>query len=72
MPTRDYVRNGHHIHIEVDTDSRGLWRWNYTIDGGGYTEMPDRPVKSEGGATIEAEHDANSKADRMATGDAVE
>jgi hypothetical protein len=70
MPSREYVRNGHHVHIDIDTDSQGRWRWNYTIDGSGYTEMRDRPIRSEGAATLEAEQDANAKVNRMPEGDA--
>ncbi|KVP77482.1 hypothetical protein WJ92_02560 [Burkholderia ubonensis] len=72
MAHRDYVRNGHAISIDVDEDSRGRWSWSYTIDGLGNTRMLDRPLRSEGQAMREAEHDANAKVDRMPVGDAEE
>ena len=72
MPNREYVRNGHLVSIDVDEGSGGKWRWSYTINGGGYTELLDRPLKSEEAADREAEHDANAKADCLPPGDAVE
>ncbi|MFM0127288.1 hypothetical protein [Paraburkholderia sediminicola] len=72
MSNREYVRNGHVISIDVDDDSRGKWHWSYSIDGEGYTEMRDKPLKSADSAMLEAELSANAQADRMAAGDAVE
>jgi hypothetical protein len=72
MASHEYVRNGHIISIDVDDDTSGKWTWSYTIDGGGYTDLRDRRLKSESAARREAEHDANNKADRMAAGDIVE
>ncbi|QCP50191.1 hypothetical protein FAZ95_13980 [Trinickia violacea] len=72
MPNREYIRNGHLIHIDVDLDAQRRWRWSYTIDGGGYTELLERGLIGENAAMMEAENDANFKVDRMPAGDAVE
>lgn len=72
MAQREYIRNGHIINIDVDEGARERWHWSYTIDVEGYTEMRDRPRNSEGVAMLEAEQDANAKADRMPPGGAVE
>jgi len=72
MPKWEHVRNGHVVSIDIDEDSRGKWSWSYTIDGKGYTEMRDRPIKSADAARLEAELDANAKADRLGAGDATE
>ncbi|MFM0432311.1 hypothetical protein PQQ75_25095 [Paraburkholderia aspalathi] len=72
MPNREYVRNGHIVSIDVDDDKAGKWHWSYTIDGEGYTELRERPLKTEAAAMLEAEIEANGRADRMAAGDAVE
>jgi len=72
MLTHEYVRNGHRICIEVDENSQGHWAWSYTIDGGHDTELRERRLKGSKSAMSEAEGDANSKVDRMPSGDAVD
>jgi hypothetical protein len=72
VPHWEHIRNGHVVSINAGQDVRGRWSWTYTIDGDGYTEMRDRPLKSADAARLEAELDANVKADRLPAGDAVE
>lgn len=47
MPVKSFEHNGHNIDVSADQDRKGYWSWSYTIDGEHYTEMPDRPLKSE-------------------------
>ncbi|MDR5815838.1 hypothetical protein QCE62_19815 [Caballeronia sp. LZ033] len=70
MPNKSYVRNGHHININVTEVKGGRWNWDYTIDALNYTALRERPAASEGGAMLEAENDANHKADNLPPGDA--
>lgn len=69
MPSHQYVRNGHRISIDVEEDHRGVWRWAYTINGSGLTELRDRPLRSERMALLQAQQDANTKAERLPRGD---
>ena len=46
MPHWETIRNGHVVSIDAGEDVRGRWSWSYTIDGDGYTEMRDRPLRS--------------------------
>lgn len=70
MPSHRYVKNGHRISIDVEEDHRGVWPWTYTINGSGLTELRDRHLRSERMALLEAQQDANKKAERLPRGEA--
>jgi hypothetical protein len=70
MSGESYVRNGHHVELNVAEDSTGQWTWSYTIDTDGYTEMRDRPVATRDAAAAAAKEHANAKADVLPRGEA--
>jgi hypothetical protein len=56
---------GHQVEISVDEGTKGLWTWNYTIDGGPLTENRDRRLASRDLMLAEATHSAKMVIDQM-------
>jgi hypothetical protein len=70
MSEYQYIRHGRYIDINIEEIGKSQWTWWYTIDGEYFTELRDAPRASEDEAQLEAESDANQRADQMPRGDA--
>ncbi|TFW15940.1 hypothetical protein [Duganella callida] len=63
MSDNAFQYKGHRVEISVSVDSKGNWRWSFTVDGLDYTEMCDRPIPGYELALMEAAQEAKQRID---------
>ena len=60
-----YEFNGHLIHVWIEDDERGRYKWTYTIDGGLYSDSRDRLLASKVAVLAEGKSVAEAHAARL-------